>query len=73
MLTNMVIKVTFGDLRAQQISNAACYNRNTLTYVFVFELWGVASTVIGSSTFFYCLFMYVPEKMAAFLINIFIF
>ncbi len=50
MLTNTVIKVTFGDLRAQQkarlFSNAACY-------------------ITQTSTFFDCLFMYVPEKMSS--------
>ena len=61
MLTNTVIKVTFGDLRAQQISaiifHAACF-------------------VTQSLTFFDCLFIYVPEKNGfkypALLINIFI-
>ena len=52
MLTNTVIKVTFGDLRAQQteearlFSNAACY-------------------ITPSSTFFDCLFIYLPVKMAS--------
>ena len=48
MLTNTVIKVTFGDLCAQQInaiiSNAACY-------------------ITTSSAIFDCLFIYVPEKL----------
>ena len=60
MLTNAVIKVTFGDLRAQQerlFSNAACY-------------------ITQSSTFFDCLFILSLRKNGfkypALLINIFI-
>ena len=39
MLTNMVIKVTFGDLRAQQISAISIYTLSDL---------GVLSNLIGS-------------------------
>ena len=50
MLKNMVIKVTFGDLRAQQIS------------AIIFQCDVLYHTI---STFFDCLFIYVPEKMAS--------
>ena len=48
MLTNTVIKVTFGDLRAQQIS------------VIIFQCGVLIITT--SSTFFDCLFICIPEK-----------
>ena len=49
MLTNTVIKVTFGELRAQQIS-ATIFQCGVLYHT--------------DSTLFDCLFIYVPEKMA---------
>ena len=48
ILTNTVIKVNFGDLRAQQIS------------AIIFQC-GVLLYITQSSTFFDCLFMYVPD------------
>ena len=48
MLTNTVIKVTFGDLREQQIS-AIIIQCGLLYHT-------------ESSTFLDCLFIYVPEK-----------
>ena len=50
MLTNTVIKVTFGDLRAQQIS------------AIIFQCGVLYHTEFD---FLDCLFIYVPEKMAS--------
>ena len=49
MLTNIVIKVTFGDLREQQIS--AIFFRCAMLY--------------NTDLVFDCLFIYVPEKIAS--------
>ena len=50
MVTNTVINVTFGDLRAQQIS------------AIIFQ-WG--ELYHTEFDFFDCLFIYVPEKMTS--------